>query len=363
MHQHPAMKLSKRFRNALVEWYSQNKRDLPWRRTRSTYHIWLSEIMLQQTRVETVIPYYTRFLQRFPTIEALAKADLQEVLKMWEGLGYYSRVRNMHKAAKIITEEFSGRFPESFREILDLPGIGRYSAGAISSIALDQARPVLDGNVTRVLSRYFGIETDASTTAGKNEFWKLAEEIVPVENPGTYNQAIMELGALVCLPRNPNCRVCPLSTGCQAKRTDRQHELPVRKRRSASPHFNIGAGLVWKDDKLLITRRNEDGLLGGLWQFPGGKQEKGESILRCVQREIEEELGVKVLVRDHFMTVKHAYTHFRITLQIFNCQWSSGEPECKACTDYRWVDLEEIDDFPFPRANKRVVEKLLAAGG
>ena len=316
---------------------------------------------MQQTRVETVVSYYSRFLNEFPTIKSLARADLQEVLKMWEGLGYYSRIRNMHKAAKVITEQCEGKFPQTFDEILKLPGIGRYTAGAISSIAFGQSRPVLDGNVIRFLSRLFCMEIDASTTAGKKEVWELAERLVPSKAPGTYNEALMELGATVCMPKNPNCGICPLQGSCLAKRLNRQKDLPLRKKRAATPHFNIGAGLIWKGNKLLITRRKENGLLGGLWEFPGGKQESNESISHCVRREIEEELGVKIAVRDHFMTVRHAYTHFRITLQIFDCQWSAGEPECKSCTDYRWVDMEELDEYPFPRANKRIVEKLLSS--
>lgn len=342
----------------LKSWFSKNRRDLPWRRMKSPYGIWLSEIMLQQTQVSTVIPYYVEFLKKYPTIDDLAKAKDQDVLKAWEGLGYYSRVRNMHKAARIVMEHHEGELPESFDEILKLPGIGRYTAGAICSIAFGQRKPVLDGNVIRVLSRLFAVEKDPGSPVGKNIFWKLAEEVLPAWDPGLFNEALMELGALVCTPRRPLCHECPLSSQCIAFRTDRQLDLPVRKKRQPTPHYNIGAGLIWKEGKLLITRRKENGLLGGLWEFPGGKQEDGETIPQCVEREINEELGIQVESIEHFMTVKHAYTHFRITLQIYHCRWLEGTPSCHSCTDFRWVNPSQLDQFPFPRANRRIIERM-----
>ncbi|MCH8126426.1 A/G-specific adenine glycosylase [candidate division KSB1 bacterium] len=350
--------ISKKFQRSLLRWFTNNKRELPWRDSKSPYKIWLSEIMLQQTRVDTVIPYYQKFLKKYPTIASLAKADLQGVLKTWEGLGYYSRIRNMRKAAKIIIEKYDGNFPDEYSQILKLPGIGPYTAGAICSIMFDQPRPVVDGNVIRVLARYFGIETDATTTDGKNEFWQVAEKLIPTKQPGAFNEALMELGALICTPKKPDCEFCPVRSDCVAKKSNRQEELPIRKKKLPTPHYDIGAGLIWKNDLLLITKRKEKGLLGGFWEFPGGKQELGENISTCVKREIEEELGIQVDVEDSFAIIKHAYTHFRITLQIYNCKWTAGEPVCKECVDFRWVRLNELDNFPFPRANKKVVERL-----
>jgi A/G-specific adenine glycosylase len=347
------------FHVGLLRWYKKNKRNLPWRETNSPFIIWISEIMLQQTRVETVVPYFQRFISLFPNVQTLAKADLQDVLKAWEGLGYYSRVRNMHRAAKIITDKFDGHFPSSFEDIIQLPGIGRYTAGAIGSIAFRIAVPVVDGNVIRVLSRIFEIKEDITLAKTKNQFWQLAEQLVPPTSPGDFNQAIMELGATVCLPRNPLCTNCPLSSVCRANIKNCQTAFPVKKPKSPIPHHRIGAGLIWRNGELLITRRPETGLLGGLWEFPGGKQEKGETVEECVKREIVEELGIKIDVKQHFLNVKHAYSHFRITLDIFHCQWISGEPTCKACSDFRWVKISQLDDFPFPKANKRIVEKLM----
>ena len=346
------------FQKKLLIWFKKNKRDLPWRKTKSPYKIWVSEIMLQQTQVNTVIPYYLRFLDQFPTIKKLAKADLQQVLKVWEGLGYYSRVRNMYKAAKMLVENNRGQFPKTFSEIEKLPGIGRYTAGAISSIAFQIPVPVVDGNVKRVLARYFEIETEINSTEAKKQFWPIVSDLVPQKLPGNFNQALMEIGATVCLPKNPLCESCPICLDCKAKLKNRQQDLPVKNKNAPIPHYQIGAGLIWRKNKLLITRRPENGLLGGLWEFPGGKQEKNETIQECVRREIEEELGVQVQVEEHFMTVKHAYSHFRITLDVYSCQWISSEPECKACSDFRWVTIDQLDAFPFPKANKRIVEKL-----
>lgn len=347
------------FYKELLSWYAKNKRDLPWRKTKSPYKIWVSEIMLQQTRVDTVIPYYFRFITRFPGVKKLAEADLHEVLKAWEGLGYYSRVRNMHKAAKIIVEKYHGRFPKTFSEIINLPGIGRYTAGAIVSISFQLPVPVVDGNIKRVLARYFEIETEINSTKAQKQFWQLSSDLVPKDSPGNFNQSFMELGATICLPKNPICKNCPIAFSCKTKQKNRQHELPVIHKKPPVPHFQIGAGLIWRDKKLLITRRRENGLLGGLWEFPGGKQENNETIQDCVRREISEELGIKVRVGHHFMTVKHAYSHFRITLEVYICFWLSGEPGCKDCSEHRWVEVEELSAFPFPRANKKIVEKLL----
>jgi len=219
--------------------------------------------------------------------------------------------------------------------------------------------PVVDGNVVRVLTRFFELEIDVDSTIGKKQLWQLAARILPEKSAGDFNQALMELGATICLPTNPLCERCPLAQDCLAKQNARQQVLPLRKPKKRIPHYHIGAGLIWKDQLLLITQRRENGLLGGLWEFPGGKQEQGEDIRQCVRREISEELGIAVRVGGNFMTVKHAYTHFRITLDIFHCRWLSGEPNCRDCQDLRWVNLSELNDFPFPRANKKVIEALL----
>jgi len=349
------------FSKALTNWYKAGHRDLPWRNTQDAYRIWLSEIMLQQTQVKTVIAYYQRFLERYPTIQALANAPSEDVLKLWEGLGYYARCRNLHKAAKAMIEQHKGRFPQTIEEAQVLPGIGRSTAGAILTFAYGQKHPLLDGNVKRVLSRIFDVDTDIQQTATVNQLWKLSENLLSQsDDPYSYNQAIMELGATVCLPKNPRCLLCPVKPFCTAAERGTQHQRPVKGAKKVSPHFNIAVGVIWKDGQILIQQRPEEGLLGGLWEFPGGKQEPDEALTETVQREIQEELGLTVEVKEAITMVKHAYTHFKITLHAFHCAYLEGTPEPKACQAWRWVKPDELSKYAFPKANKTVLEKVVA---
>lgn len=343
----------------LLEWYQANKREMPWRKTEDPYKIWISEIMLQQTRVDTVIPYYNRFLEAFPDVQSLAGADQQQVLKQWEGLGYYSRARNMHVAAKTVTEKYDGNMPGSYDELIKLKGIGPYTAAAISSIAFNEQKAVVDGNVLRVFCRYFGIDDDIRSQNTKNQVRDLAEEIIPENEPGDFNQAVMELGATVCTPHNPDCNSCPISVHCVAFNTAQTESLPYKSASKKVPHHQIAVGIIVNgENKLLIAKRPEDAMLGGLWEFAGGKQEKGESLKDTVQRELKEELGVDVNVFDKFMQLNHAYSHFKITLHAFWCKIENGKPIPKTSTSLRWVDLDEIEEYPFPKANKTLIEKM-----
>ena len=272
------------FTEQLLNWYRQERADLPWRRERNPYHTWLSETMLQQTRVATVIPYYHRFVRAFPTIESLAAAPLEDVLKLWEGLGYYSRARNLHRAAQIIVDEYGGSLPADVETLLTLPGIGNYTAGAIASIAFGIAAPVLDGNVMRLFARLLDLEDDITLPATRNKLWRLAEQWLPAHAPGDYNQALMELGQQVCRPRNPLCPSCPIQFSCHAWSAGTQSARPVRSKRSPTPHYDVTAGLIRDErERLLIARRPLDGLLGGLWEFPGGKVETGRAAFRLPQ--------------------------------------------------------------------------------
>lgn len=344
----------------LLDWFHQNKRTMPWRQTSDPYSIWISEIMLQQTQVSTVIPYYERFLKKFPEVGDLADAPQQSVLKAWEGLGYYSRARNMHKAAQQVVSEYNSTFPDTFDELLNLKGIGPYTAAAVSSIAFNRQQAVVDGNVIRVLSRYFGIKDDVRRSRVKSEIQDIADSLIPEDSPGDFNQSVMELGATICTPKNPLCSSCPLSVDCAAYKTAETDIIPYKSPRKKVPHHQIGVGLIKNSEgKLLIALRPEDAMLGGLWEFPGGKKEKGESIKKTVERELHEELGVRVEVGDKFMDLKHAYSHFKITLHAYWCTIKRGTPKPKSSTDLKWVTLEEIDDYPFPKANKVLIEKLL----
>lgn len=347
----------------LLAWYDANKADLPWRGA-PPYHVWLSEIMLQQTQIDTVIPYYERFLQAYPTIHELAAAPLDDVLKQWEGLGYYSRARNLHKTAKIVSQDMNGEFPRTAEELKALPGIGAYTSGAVASIAFGESVPVVDGNVIRVLSRLCDIDEDVTQTSTKNKFWAIATDLVPEKRAGDYNQALMELGQKICTPRNPSCAECPVQSQCQAFANGTQEDRPVKKKRAPTPHYDVAAGLIRNDaGKLLIAQRPNDGLLGGLWEFPGGKQEKGETIQDCLKRELQEELAIDVEVGKFFVQVKHAFTHFKITLYAYECRYLGAmdgydEPQAIEAQAWAWVTEDELDNYSFGKADRDVIAAL-----
>jgi A/G-specific adenine glycosylase len=350
--------------DALIRWFEQHKADLPWRRTSDPYAIWLSEIMLQQTQVNTVIPYYERFLARFPIVQALAAAPLDDVLKLWEGLGYYSRARNLHRAAQRVVNELNGVFPGTVPDLLSLPGVGRYTAGAIASLAFGQDVPVLDGNVIRILTRLFDSADDVTETATKNALWSLAEQLVPAGRAGPWNEGLMELGRVICTPQSPDCAVCPVAAFCEARVRGTQHERPVKSPKAKTPHYDVTAAVIrHTDGQLLIAQRPPDGMLGGLWEFPGGKREPGESLRDCLRREIREELGIEIAVHEQIGTVRHAYSHFRITLYAFACELVEGEPQAIACADWTWTSLDEIDRFAFPVTDQKIIAMLKNGGG
>lgn len=349
--------------SALLAWYKAHQRDLPWRRTTDPYAILVAEVMLQQTQVATALSYYERFIARFPNVEALARASLDEVLKVWEGLGYYVRARNLHQAAKQILEDYAGQLPSSTKALLALPGIGRYTAGAIASIAFGKDEPVLDGNVTRVLSRLFLVEEDERKSAVRDRLWTLARRLIPLGEASFFNQALMDLGATVCVRRAPRCDVCPLATECLAHRDGREMVVPLRPKRKAIPHYDIATALVWdrprdREAKLLITKRIAHDMLGGLWEFPGGHQESGETLEECLKRELWEELRIEVEIQEPFVTVKHAYSHFRVTLHTFHCLYTNGNPQALDVEEWRWVSLGDLDQYAFPAADRRIIAAL-----
>ncbi|MBN2583709.1 MAG: A/G-specific adenine glycosylase [Planctomycetes bacterium] len=347
-------------RRALLRWYDCHSRDLPWRRTTDPYAIWVSEIMLQQTQVATVIPYYERFMKRFPTVGLLARARPASVLKLWEGLGYYSRARRLHEAARQIVRDHDGAVPSSVEELQRLPGVGRYTAGAIASIAFGASEAALDGNVIRVLSRLLLIEENPGTSSGQTTFWQWAQHLAPRRRTGIWNQALMDLGATVCVSRHPLCPTCPLHEHCLARAEQRQEQLPVKSRRKTVPHYDVAVGLVWKDGKVLIDRRPADGMLGGMWEFPGGKRHDGESIEQCLRRELREELGVSVSHVRPLTTASHAYSHFRVTLHAFECRLRCGRPQPLRSDCLKWVTLIELDRFAFPKGSRKIIDALRA---
>ncbi|MFZ0390224.1 MAG: A/G-specific adenine glycosylase [Calditrichia bacterium] len=346
------------FQISLTDWYRVNRRDLPWRKSSDPYYIWLSEAMLQQTQVVTVIPYFNNFIQKFPDIFTLARADLQQVLKAWEKLGYYARARNLHKAARMVVEKYNGHIPGNPAEFQNLPGVGPYIAAAVLSIAFNKPLAVLDGNVKRVLARLLLLDLPVNQTSVQKGFAEKADHLLDKNNPGQYNQAIMELGAVICRPKNPACPECPVKAFCLAFRQNRQAEFPKRTAKAKTPEYHIAAGVVQRDGKLLITRRADAGLLGGLWEFPGGKVKEGETAAEACRREILEETGISVHVKSKLIRIRHAYTHFRIMMDVFVCSFHSGKVRLAGPVDYRWIKPEELDDYPFPGANHKFIPLL-----
>lgn len=347
----------------LLDWYRRHGRQLPWRGHPDPYAVWVSEIMLQQTRVEAVIPYFERWLLRFPTLQALASASQQEVLNAWEGLGYYSRGRSLHTAAQIVVAEHGGRLPRDLAALRKLPGIGRYTAGAIASIAFGMDVPTLDGNLRRVFARLFDVTEPADSPSGERRLWELAAAHLPEGRAGDYNQALMDLGALICLPKNPRCLLCPLREACLSCQRGVQEQRPILKPRPAVPHYVVTAGVLRSNGHLLLAQRPPHGLLGGLWEFPGGKQDEGEDLPACLQRELREELGVEVAVGEPLGVFRHAYTHFRITLHAFACTLQQGEPRALEATQIAWVPLDQLQEYPMGKVDRLIARKLQGADG
>jgi len=351
---------AKRIRKALVSWYLKHKRKMPWRETRDPYRIWLSEVMLQQTQVKTVIPYYHRFLERFPTIEALARGDLQDILKMWEGLGYYARARNFHRATGIVTRDYGGSVPADWETFIQLPGVGEYTAAAVQSLAFGHPHAVVDGNVKRVLARLFAIEDPVNRPKAYKQFKDIAGTLLDREQPGNFNQAIMELGALICKPARPTCDHCPVQPDCISYQHDRVDEFPKKEKRKPVPTLQMVAGVIRKKGRFLITRRKPAGLLGGLWEFPGGELQKGEAAAAGCIRAIQDKTGLKLDTDKRLARINHAYTHFKITLEVFVCQVRPGSRvRLNGPVDFDWVRPEQLDDYAFPKANLKFMHLIV----
>ncbi len=355
---------------ALLEWYARHARRLPWRVGDAagpvdSYAVWVSEIMLQQTRVETVTPYFERWMSRFPDLAALAAAPQQDVLSLWEGLGYYSRARNLHKAAQMVVAEYHGELPRDSASLRRLPGIGRYTAGAIASIAFGLNEAALDGNIRRVYTRLFDISEPVGSRApdGERRLWELATTIIqslPPGAAGNFNQALMDLGATFCTPRKPSCPSCPLAEFCQARAAGVQEERPVEPPRPQVPRITVAAAVIRRQGLILLAQRPFKGLLGGLWEFPGGKLEAGEDFIACLQREICEELQAEIAVGAQLGVYRHAYTHFKVTLHAFECHLTQGEPQPIEAEQIRWVQVQQLLDFPMGKIDRQISRDLLA---
>lgn len=355
----PAADATISIRKSLLRWYRFNQRALPWRDNASPYGIWVSEVMLQQTQVKTVIPYYLKFMETYPDIHDLAGADLEPILKSWEGLGYYARARNLHKAAGIVVREMEGKVPKDFNQFLSLPGVGDYIASAVQSIAFGRAHAVVDGNVKRVLARLFCLETPVNQGNAHKTFKAVATNLLETRKPGSFNQALMELGALVCTPRSPDCTTCPLAGDCMSFDRGQTDEFPFRIKKKKVPVHHIAVGIVRKNGRVLITRRKLDGLLGGLWEFPGGKVENGEPPDQACVRELREETGIKVEPQAFLTRINHAYTHFKIEMDVFYCNYISGQVTLNGPIDHKWVKIKKLHQYPFPRANLKFMPLIV----
>jgi A/G-specific adenine glycosylase len=342
----------------LLGWYQAHGRDLPWRRSKDPCAIWISEIMLQQTRVETVLPYYTRWMEHFPDIQSLARATNDDVLSLWEGLGYYRRAHNLRKAARMILDEFHAAIPDHIAELKRLPGVGEYTAAAIAALAFNVDALALDGNLRRVIARLIDLEVDPRRRQGERRIRKWADEILPSGQAGEFNQALMDLGATICTPRKPQCGLCPLMPDCLAYAHGTQLERPIPKPGKRVPLYQVSEAVIQHADTVLIGRRPEGKLLGGLWEFPGGKQDPGESLEVCLRREIQEELGVDVQVGVHFGTFPHAYTHFNVNVHAYRCVILSGEPQALDHDQLCWAALTDLDKYPMGKVDRLIANLL-----
>lgn len=347
-----------RFASRLLDWYARNKRELPWRDHADPYAVWISEIMLQQTRVETAIGYFQHWMAKFPNIAILARASEQDVLREWEGLGYYSRARNLLKAAQILDARYDAQLPPDPAALRALPGIGQYTAGAIGSIAFGLDLPALDGNVRRVLARAFNLVTPIDSRAGEMALLKLAIKHLPEGRAGEFNQALMDLGSQVCVPRNPRCSACPVRGLCRARKLGVQGRRPVRKARKPVPHHVMTAAVIASRGRVALSKRPSKGLLGGMWEFP--KWRVAGRPRPALQKAIQKTYRLKVRRVEALAVVHHAYSHFTVAVHPFACQLVSRISK-PGREDWHWVRVNELADYPMGKIDRQIARALVKA--
>lgn len=345
------------FQKNLLEWFAEHQRPLPWRKNYDPYSVWVSEMMLQQTQVATVLPYFKRWMETLPTLQAVANAPEEQVLKLWEGLGYYSRARNLQKAAKHIVEDHQGVFPSKFETILSLPGVGRYTAGAIGSIAFNQNTPIVDGNVTRVLCRLMDLRGEPKSASMVKTLWHYAEAWIPQGQARFFNQGLMELGATLCLPQKPGCLLCPVQNFCQSFQAGSVARVPAKTVRRPRTPITTALAVIENDHQFLIQKRPVGGLMGGLWEFPNVNLEEGQAMKETLRQEIEKQYHLEISIEAAITTIGHGYTSFKVTLHCFLCRCVEGSRK-KLRPSARWVSLEELEQFSFPAAHKKLIRIL-----
>ncbi len=354
----------KKFRRRVRAWYARHARDLPWRRSRDPYAIWVSEIMLQQTQVATVKPYFERFMRAFPNIEALARASEQQVLRTWEGLGYYRRARQLHAAARILVEQHGGTFPRDPDVARRLPGIGRYTAGAVLSMAFDAREPILEANTTRLFSRLLAYRGDPTTSAGQRLLWTMAQSVLPRRGVGQFNQALMELGSEVCLPRTPKCGRCPVALLCRARAEGAQAEIPRPKPKPPSEARHEAAVIVYRRGRVLLVRCPDDGRWAGLWDFPRlqVRSQQPAGLRRELIAGVQQQAGIEIEPGGHLKTIKHGVTRFRITLDCYEARYLCGPKGKIDSARMRWLRPAELIEYPL-NATGRKLSRLVRRKG
>jgi len=350
----------KNFREMLLAWFAIHQRPMPWRQTRDAYAVWVSEVMLQQTQIKKATPYFTNFMRLFPNVGALARADSQQVLKAWEGLGYYGRARNLHRAAQQVAFEFDGIIPSNSEELRKLPGVGEYIAAAVASQVFQETCAVIDGNVKRVLARLFQIDAPLNSSAAQKAFRIHAAELLDPRSPGDFNQAMMELGAVVCTPRAPLCRECPIATFCLSFRQGSTQRFPVAAKSNQAPKFSVVVAVIYRGNEFLIVQRPQEGLLGGLWEFPGGKVESTREMESACVAIIRKKTGVDIRIEKNLATVKHAYSHFKIEMTAYLARYLGGTVSLAAHSAHRWVTIDQLPHFAFHKAVHKIFPALHA---
>ena len=340
--------------SVLIYWYNNNKRPLPFRSTKDPYKIWISETMLQQTQVKTVIPFYERWVNKLPTIESVSRTNIDSLLKLWEGLGYYRRCQNFYHASKIVVESYKGVIPSDYESFKGLPGVGDYTAGAVLSISFGIPIPAIDGNVKRVMSRLYGFKH--LTRYNETIIYKAISRTLKSVNPSDFNQGLMELGALICTSESPKCFKCPLSQNCKAYQSGNPMKYPRKKAKRIIPHFNVVAAIIWRGDSFYIQKRSKNKMLGGLWEFPGGKVEKGETLEMALLRELKEECNFNARILKKATSINHRYSHYSITMHCYYCEEKNDK--IVSHTNSNWIKKNQISQYSFPKANHKIFNFL-----
>lgn len=342
----------------LLRWYASRTRELPWRERPEPYAVWVAEIMAQQTRLESMLPYYKHWMKRFPNIKSLAKSEEQDVLNLWEGLGYYGRARNLRRAAQVVTKEYSGRLPTDLKALRSLPGVGPYTAGAIASLAFGLNTPAVDGNAIRVLARLFNVDLPADSGAGKKRFWELAAEHLPPGRAAEYNQALMDLGAEVCTPRQPKCGICPLEADCRAKALGIQEQRPVKGAAQETPLREFAAAVIRQRGEVLLVQRPANGLLGGMWEFPNTLLSSSRRAKDGLRRSLRNEFDFDFPIDRRLGIYEHAYSHFRARLQVYDCPLNGKRPKASPQRVQRWLKPRVLSELPMGKLDRQIANAL-----